>query len=540
MGENPGSLQGIPNPGRERPRPSWILHADDQIVVVDKPAGINTHRASDESPDGMVEILHHYFKERGPPAVHQRLDRETSGVMVFGRGSDVANKSFAEQFSRHQILKQYRFITRSNLKLQPFVVRTPIDGKEAETSFIPESKIESGTLWNAIPKTGRTHQIRIHAAEKGIPILGDRSRGGGEGPLLLHAAELGFTHPATGESVRFSSPLPEYFKLPDPIQRSLAVAIRMRSRLISTPETNAFRVVHHSADGFPRHTVDYLNGWFYIEDFSPGESDDDTPAIMSRYFSSQTELPYRGCILSRAIQGERRSQKEILHSQTTVSAESVIVEEAGVKFLLKPMQEGSYGVFFDQRENRHTTLQLMKAKPGSVLNLFSYTCGFSAAAALGGARRTVSVDLSRNVLEWGKENFRLNGLDPDSNHEFMMEDAGAAMKWLQKRGEKFDVVVLDPPSFSRSKKGKTFSVRKDLSSLVAQALGMLNSSGWLLVSTNLADWKRTAFEKEISLALYVAGRSAKLQKMSPQPPDFPATTECPGYLKAMWIQVGDK
>src|SRR5690606_18924996 len=138
------------------------------------------------------------------------------------------------------------------------------------------------------------------------------------------------------------------------------------------------------------------------------------------------------------------------------------------------------GLFIDQRDNR----QRVRAASGglAVLNLFAYTCSFSVAAALGGAREVTSVDLSKRALERGKDNFRLNGLQP-KQHRFVSEDA---LKWLaraKRRGQTFDLVVVDPPSFATRGKA-TFNVQSGYRALVARALSIVTPGGALLAVTN--------------------------------------------------------
>ena len=146
------------------------------------------------------------------------------------------------------------------------------------------------------------------------------------------------------------------------------------------------------------------------------------------------------------------------------------------------------GLFLDQRENRKRILH-NRIVPGfpvfsespagaGVLNVFSYTCGFSVCAAKAGTT-TVSLDLSQKNLDWGRENFRLNNIDPEE-HDFIYGDAFDWLKRLVRRGRLFDLIILDPPTFSRSKKTGTFQVVRDYGTLVELALPLLRRGGMLL------------------------------------------------------------
>ncbi len=126
----------------------------------------------------------------------------------------------------------------------------------------------------------------------------------------------------------------------------------------------------------------------------------------------------------------------------------------------------SAGLFIDQRANR---ARLRALKPKRLLNTFAYTCSFSVVAALAGAE-TLSVDLSRRSLTRGEENFQRNGLDPKAGHRFIADDVLAVLPRLARRGEKFDAIILDPPTFSRNQAGAAFQVQRDFDRLVTLAL----------------------------------------------------------------------
>jgi 23S rRNA (cytosine1962-C5)-methyltransferase len=169
------------------------------------------------------------------------------------------------------------------------------------------------------------------------------------------------------------------------------------------------------------------------------------------------------------------------------------------------------------------------------LNVFSYTCGFSVCAARAGAR-TTSLDLSKKYLEWGKRNFALNGLD-SAAHDFIYGDAFDWLRRLAKKGRAFDIVVLDPPTFSQSKENGTFRVEKNFGDLVTAALPLLKPGGVLLASTNAADWPPEKFMAEVESALHAAKRKIVSQHYVPQPPDFPINRAEPAYLKTVWLRM---
>src|SRR5215468_6249334 len=135
----------------------------------------------------------------------------------------------------------------------------------------------------------------------------------------------------------------------------------------------------------------------------------------------------------------------------------------------------SPGLFLDQRENRR---YVRHVTPKRLLNCFAYTCAFSVCAAYRGAT-TLNIDLSKKYLARGRENFALNCL-PTIDHRFIADDVRAVLPRLARKGEKFDVIILDPPTFSRSPRGKTFQVEHDFERLLIDSLELAERDGHIL------------------------------------------------------------
>ncbi len=161
----------------------------------------------------------------------------------------------------------------------------------------------------------------------------------------------------------------------------------------------------------------------------------------------------------------------------------LIVQEAGLSYVVEPAGGYSSGLFLDQRANRQWVSGLGARR---MLNLFAYTCSFTVCAAAGGAE-TCSVDAAKRVLATGRRNLELNGIDPAEGHRFLADDARKVVPRLVKRGEKFDLIVLDAPTFGRAD-GRVFRVEKDLGELVRECFELLDEGGWMLVSCNYAAW----------------------------------------------------
>jgi 23S rRNA (cytosine1962-C5)-methyltransferase len=187
----------------------------------------------------------------------------------------------------------------------------------------------------------------------------------------------------------------------------------------------------------------------------------------------------------------------------------------------------SVGLFIDQRENRRFVRDL---QPGSLLNCFAYTCSFSVAAASVGTK-TVSVDLSKKSLARGRENFALNAL-PTNDHRFITDDVMTVLPRLARKGERFDTIILDPPTFSRSHRGRTFQVESDYETLLINAIELVEREGHILLSTNCSTLDERALEVMARFCLKATRRSATFHREPPLP-DFP-----PGEGAAtLWLKL---
>jgi 23S rRNA (cytosine1962-C5)-methyltransferase len=204
------------------------------------------------------------------------------------------------------------------------------------------------------------------------------------------------------------------------------------------------------------------------------------------------------------------------------------VSEAGVRYGLDFAGGYSAGLFIDQRANR---AHLRALKPKRLLNTFAYTFSFSVVAALGGAE-TVSVDLSRRSLTRGEENFKRNGIDSKAGHRFIADDVLAVLPRLARRGEKFDAIILDPPTFSRNQAGAAFQVQRDFDRLVTLALEVAAPGAKILLSVNHSAMRVADLEWAARAALKLSGRSGRFIASAPLP-DFPA-----GHgAKTVWLEV---
>ena len=187
----------------------------------------------------------------------------------------------------------------------------------------------------------------------------------------------------------------------------------------------------------------------------------------------------------------------------------------------------SVGLFVDQRENRRFVRQVA---PKNLLNCFSYTCSFSVAAATVDAK-TVSIDLSKKSLARGKENFALNSL-ATIGHQFIADEVLEVLPRLARKGQKFDMIILDPPTFSRSHRGKAFQVEQDFERLLLAALDVADRDARLLLSTNCMDLDTHGLELMARFCLKTARRAGAFHQ-EPALPDIPVNTGA----RTLWLTL---
>jgi 23S rRNA (cytosine1962-C5)-methyltransferase len=211
--------------------------------------------------------------------------------------------------------------------------------------------------------------------------------------------------------------------------------------------------------------------------------------------------------------GEREPPRLIFGDPGT--SLQTIATERHLKFGIDFGAGYSVGVFIDQRENRRYVRHIA---PKRLLNCFAYTCSFSVSAACIGAN-TLNVDLSKKSLARGRENFALNNL-PTIDHRFIADDVMDVLPRLARKGEKFDVIILDPPTFSRAPGGKTFQVENDFEKLLVNALELAERDSHILLSTNCSTLREHALEVMARYGLKATRRAAAFHRQ-PRLPDFP-------------------
>lgn len=234
--------------------PLDVLYEDAGVIAINKPAGMVVHAGAGQHSGTLVNALLHRFGKLSTaggelrPGIVHRLDRFTSGVILIAR-NDAAHRNLAEQFASRQVEKIYLALAHGSVKKDQGRITSPITrdplrrirmtarlarGRSAITDYRVLERFEGFTLLEVTIGTGRTHQIRVHLASVGHPVVGDKLYGAPASPLgryFLHARQIIFTSPSTGERITVSAPLP-------PDLESYLETLRMSGqRAVTSPNT---------------------------------------------------------------------------------------------------------------------------------------------------------------------------------------------------------------------------------------------------------------------------------------------------------------
>ncbi|WP_026695905.1 class I SAM-dependent rRNA methyltransferase [Peribacillus kribbensis] len=308
-------------------------------------------------------------------------------------------------------------------------------------------------------------------------------------------------------------------------------AVKKRDSFYQSTETNAFRIFNGEGDGIGGLVIEYFNGYYLIQWYSKGiyQFRDYILAAL------KTTVDYKGIYQKKRFD----TQGKYLDDDDFVTGERgefpLIVKENGVSFAVYLNESAMVGVFLDQREVRKA-IRDTYAKGLKVLNTFSYTGAFSVFAALGGAEKTTSVDLANRSLSKTIEQFSINHIDYEAQ-DIIVEDVFNYFKYAGRKNLKFDMVILDPPSFARSKKF-VFSAEKDYKNLLKEAIAITEKGGIIVASTNASSFGMEKFKGFIEDAFKETGGGYKILEQHSLPEDFRTIKEFPegDYLKVAFIR----
>lgn len=315
------------------------------------------------------------------------------------------------------------------------------------------------------------------------------------------------------------------------LTRRLQAAIRLRSEHADLSESDAYRLVNAEGDGLPGLTVDRYAGYLMIQLYSAAWRPhlklvtEILQELLSPLGIYEKQRPQKTRELEAA--GDSKNYGRLLAGNA--APQRLEVRENGLTFLVSLEQGLNTGLFLDQRRNRQDLMKRVEGK--RVLNLFAYTGAFSAAAAASGASVVTSVDASPGYTEWARANFGVNHLNP-KRHEFIVGDCLAVLGKLQNGKKRYDVILMDPPSFSTTSRSR-FTTRGGTSDLVAAALPLLNDGGLLIASSNHQKVDLAEYLKELRRGALQAGNELRVISLFGQPEDFPYPVTFPEgrYLK---------
>lgn len=314
--------------------------------------------------------------------------------------------------------------------------------------------------------------------------------------------------------------------------KKIREAAEKREAFFASDDTTAFRVFNGEGDGIGGLTIDFFNGFYMVSWYSAGiySFRDDI------YSALKTAVNTRG--VYEKLRFETNGQ--YIEKDDYVSGEKgefpLIVMENGMHYAVDLNDGAMTGIFLDQR-NVRKSLRDNYSDGKTVLNTFSYTGAFSVAAALGGAAGTTSVDLAKRSLPKTIEQFAVNGIDYESQ-DIKVMNVFDYFSYAVRKGLQFDVVVLDPPSFARTKK-MTFSTAKDYPKLLQDAIQITNDGGVIIASTNNASFNMKKFKTFIDKACKASNVRYSILEEHQLPADFAVPHNCPefNYLKVVFLRI---
>ncbi|PHE73558.1 RlmI/RlmK family 23S rRNA methyltransferase [Bacillus wiedmannii] len=308
-------------------------------------------------------------------------------------------------------------------------------------------------------------------------------------------------------------------------------ALHKRKQFYKSSDTTAFRALNGEGDGLGGLIIDYYDGYYVVSWYSEGiyTFRDEIIAALQKVAN------FKGIYEKKRFD----TKGKYIEGDDFVAGKRgefpLIVKENGVNFAVYLNDGAMVGVFLDQR-NVRKQIRDTYAKGRTVLNMFSYTGAFSVFAALGGASKTTSVDLANRSLSKTIEQFSVNEVDYEAQ-DIIVEDVFLYFKYAAKKNMKFDMVVLDPPSFARSKK-YTFSAAKDYKNLLKETIAITENNGIIVASTNCSAFDMKKFKGFIDTAFKEMNGKYKILEEHSLPEDFRTIDQFKegDYLKVVFIE----
>ncbi|MCW6663986.1 class I SAM-dependent rRNA methyltransferase [Aerococcaceae bacterium NML190073] len=319
----------------------------------------------------------------------------------------------------------------------------------------------------------------------------------------------------------------------DFVEETLQESLHQRGSYFQDEQTTAFRLFNGEGDGIGGVTIDWYAGFAQINWYSQGIYQ------YRQWFMDALckKLPQLRGVYETCRFPLSEDEAAIHHSYGESAPHPLIIKENGVQYAIHLGEEWMTGLFLDQRDVRQFVRT--QSQSLSVLNLFSYTGGFSIVAAVGGANRTVSVDVANRSLIRTKENFALNDIEVANQHEIRVMDVFDYVQYAKRHHIQFDLVVCDPPSFARTK-AYQFRAEHDYGQLATQLFDLTAPGGLCIFSTNHSAYSRQKFLDDLTFAGKKHTGNFQLIQTFGLPTDFPTSAdEVSAYLKVFVFYRAD-
>ncbi len=304
--------------------------------------------------------------------------------------------------------------------------------------------------------------------------------------------------------------------------------LAFRKRFLDLSTTDAFRLVFSESDGLPGLIVDVYGDFLVVQIHTLGMDRLRETVVKALVKVLKPKGIYeRSDLEVRKKDGLKTMPKGVLYGEEPPSPYEI--RESGLKYLVDIQGGQKTGFFLDQRDNRFALRKYAQGK--TVLNLFSYSGGFSISALAGGAKQVTSVDISSAALDLAKKNFTLNGFDPE-DHIFAVKDVFDFLDEAQAKGMRYDVVVVDPPAFVKNQDSLNHGTNAYIK-LNQKALQLLNDDGILVSSSCSSHVTSELFRTVLFKSALQAKRELVILEQKNQPPDHPLNVNFPEgeYLK---------
>jgi 23S rRNA (cytosine1962-C5)-methyltransferase len=506
-----------------------LLHLDEHLAIVDKPAGVSSSSGDSNHGDDMIARLRAHLVASGVPAegyLHAPvpLERDASGALLIVRQK------------RHNgpILAQ---VEKGELAVR-FQVAAPALPRRVPAEVQALARRGARALLRVEPSAPRARLARDLCL--GPQPDDDRA------PAFVHADQIRLRHPADGSALCFEAPPPGVLRfwcedpsvLPDQatLLADIQAAAARRSHLPAGGLATTFRLVNDGECSVPGVAID-IYGDFAVVHVSSDEGRAALGVIGDTLLSLGilgVYAKFRPRQANTLAETRREDVAPSLPVAGIAAPDPLVVSELGDPFLVRLGDGLSTGIFLDQRANRALVRKLSAGR--KVLNLFAYACAFTVSAAAGGATSTVSVDISRASLAWGERNLENAGLANAQKHRFATDEALTFLGRCRVRGERFDLILLDPPSYATTKSTR-FSAESDYPELASACMAALLPGGMLLACTNHQGISPARFRRFLDDAAARAHRRISRVQVLPTPIDYPPAPGERPHLKAMLVTL---